>query len=130
MTNSILITKYILKILESNKDLKKLIPIKNIYPIDAKLGTKFPFAVIQRTSLMPASCKDGTYQDTVNFTIVVVDDNYIGCVTIANEIRKTLEGYGWRDDYMFVHDIRLTSASETIYNDTNIQQLEFTAVCD
>lgn len=130
MTNSILITKYILQILKSNKELLRLIPETNIMPIDARLGTKFPFAVIQRNSITVSSCKDGTYQDTVNFTIAVADDNYIGAVTIANEIRKTLEGYGWRDNDMFVHNIVLTNANETIYNDTQIQTLDFSAVCD
>lgn len=132
MTHSILITKYILKILGSSNELNNLIPIKSIYPIDAKLGTKFPFAVIQRSAIMCDYVKDGNYRDTVTFNIIIADDNYIGSVTIADKINEVLSGSGWRDseNNIYVHDIRLQTANEELYNDTFLQQLTFTCECD
>ena len=52
MTNSLLITKYIRTILSHDSNLMKKIPISQFYPVDAKSGTKFPFAVIIRTGMM------------------------------------------------------------------------------
>lgn len=128
MKHSLLITKYLLRILESNNDLKSLIDIKNIYPVDARLSSQFPFAVIQRTSINAANSKDGNYEDTVYFTVAVVDDNYVGAVTIADKIRETFENNNYRDDDIYVHYIRLTSSTETIYNDTNVQLMDFSAL--
>lgn len=132
MTHSILITKYILKILDSDVKLKKLIPMKSIYPIDAKQGSRFPFAVIQRNAVTCNYAKDGNYSDNVTFNIIIADDNYIGSVTIADKMNEVLSGSGWRDsdNHIYVHDIRLQTATEDIYNDTFLQQLTFTCNCD
>lgn len=127
MTHSILITKYILKVLEESEDLKTVLPIGSIYPIDARLSSTFPFAVIQRTSITPIGNKDGNNIDTVYFSIIVVDDTYIGCVTIADKIREALDGNGWRDKEanVFLRDIELQTANESIYNDAFLQTLDF-----
>ena len=98
MTNSLLITKYIRTILNQNAELMKKIPIKRFFPIDAKQGTKFPFAVISRTGMIDTQSKDGIYEDTVTVSIIVVDDNYYGSLDIANEIRNWLEGHSYKDE--------------------------------
>ena len=127
MTHSILITKYLLKILESDEELMQMIPIEKIYPIDARLSTSYVFAVIVRTSITPQGSKDGYNIDTVSFSVIVVDDTYINCVTVADKMREVLEGNGWRDNEsnVYLHDIELQTANESVYNDAFLQQLDF-----
>lgn len=130
MTNSLKLVKYILEILKLDENLSKHISIDKIFPIDARLSTSFPFAVIQRTSLIPSSSKDGIYEDTVNFTIAIADDNYIGSVNIAQAIRNALDIRSYKTDEVCIRQLRLTGASETLYNDTFIQELNFTVQFD
>ena len=125
MKNSLLITKYIRSILEQDKALMKLIPIKNFYPVDAKHGTKYPFAVIIRIGLEDDLSKDGVYEDTVVVQIYVVDDNYYNSITIANEIRNWLEGHTFKDDTIYIRKMKLSASSEAYYNDAYIQELTF-----
>ena len=126
MTNSLLITKYIRTILSQNDELMKKIPIKQFYPVDAKLSTTFPFAVIIRTGMMDNQSKDGIYEDIVTVSIIVVDDNYYGSIDIANEIRNWLEGHCYKDETINITQIKLSSTSEGYYNDAFVQELIFT----
>ena len=126
MTNSLLITKYIRTILSQDSNLMKKIPINQFYPVDAKTGTKFPFAVIIRTGVMDNQSKDGIYEDIVTVSIIVVDDNYYGSIDIANEIRNWLEGHCYKDETINITQMKLSSTSEGYYNDAFIQELVFT----
>ena len=125
MKNTLLITKYIRLILEQDITLMGMIPIKQFFPIDAKQGTKYPFAVIVRTGMQDNSSKDGIYEDIVNVSIIVVDDNYINSIEIANEIRNWLEGHSYKDETINIRRIRLSTTSEAYYNDAFIQELSF-----
>ncbi|MEE3490346.1 MAG: hypothetical protein VZR10_05730 [Methanobrevibacter sp.] len=125
MKNTLLITKYIRAILEQDTELMKKIPIKQFFPIDAKQGTAYPFAVIVRTGLQDNSTKDGIYEDVVTVTIIVVDDNYIDSIEIANEIRNWLEGHTFKDETIYIRRMSLSSTSEAYYNDAFIQELSF-----
>ena len=104
----------------------KKIPIKQFYPVDAKLSTTFPFAVIIRTGMMDNQSKDGIYEDTVTVSIIVVDDNYYGSIDIANEIRNWLEGHCYKDETINITQMKLSSTSEGYYNDAFVQELIFT----
>lgn len=125
MTNSLLVTKYIRYILSQDEALMSELPLDKIFAIDAKQGTKFPFAVIARTGMFDNLSKDGIYEDVVYVTVIVVDDNYIGSIKIANEIRNWLEGHIYKNDEINITRIRLSSSSESLYNDAFIQTLEF-----
>ena len=125
MKNSLLITKYIRSILSEDKELLKLIPIDHFYAVDAKLGTKYPFCVIIRTGMVDNQSKDGMYEDIITVSLIVVDDNYIGSITIANEIRNWLEGHRFKDETINIKQFKLTSSSENWYNDAYIQELQF-----
>ena len=126
MTNSLLITKYIRTILSQDSNLMKKIPIKQFYPVDAKLSTTFPFAVIIRTGMMDNQSKDGIYEDIVTVSIIVVDDNYYGSIDISNEIRNWLEGHCYKDETINITQMKLSSTSEGYYNDAFVQELIFT----
>lgn len=125
MTNSLLITKYIRTILSQDEDLMKKISIKHFFPVDAKIGTKFPFAVIIRTGMIDNQSKDGIYEDVITVSIIVVDDNYYGSIDIANEIRNWLEGHRYKDETINITRMKLNSTSEGYYNDAFIQELSF-----
>lgn len=126
MINSLLITKYIRTILSQDNNLMKKIPIKQFYPVDAKLSTTFPFAVIIRTGMIDNQSKDGIYEDIVTVSIIVVDDNYYGSIDIANEIRNWLEGHCYKDETINITQMKLSSTSEGYYNDAFVQELIFT----
>jgi len=103
----------------------KLIPIDKFYAVDAKLSSKFPFAAIERTGITSIRCKDGQYEDMVNVTIYIADNNYIGSVNIANEVRHWLEGHRYKDNDITITDVKLTGSSEVYANDAFIQKLDF-----
>lgn len=90
MVDSILIGKTIYKLLAESEDLKKYIGNK-IYPLVADNDVTFPFIIYYRTSIRNISCKDGYYEDEVNFTVITVSNKYIESLEIANIIRSILE---------------------------------------
>ena len=88
--------------------------------------TSFPFVIYKRNSLTPEYTKDryGT-GDTVSVEIVVASDNYLNSVTIAEEVRKSLENKRGSYDNFDVIDSKLISANEDFIEDTFIQSLVF-----
>ena len=125
MKQSLSINKYVLKLLKANSALMALTPYERIYPIYAKQGTTFPFIVINRDSVLSAYSKDGCFEDTVTVTATAVTDRYDVSVSIASEIRNSLEGKRYKDDNIYISQITMQSANETIYNNAFIQQLTF-----
>lgn len=151
MKNSILISKYIIALLKTNTNLSTLVGDK-IYPIDAKQGTTFPFIVVKRQNITTNYNKDGISYDNVNFSVIVVSTNYADSVSIAQEVRNTLELY--RGDVEYVQPIipssntngsnravvetttdtlnikliHFTNISEDLYNNAFVQQLTFEAI--
>ena len=130
MNNTLKLTKYVLDMLKNNDDVKNVIDTNNIYPVDARLGTQFPFAVVSRTSMSPANGKDGLYQDVVYFSVIVVDDTYSGSINIATAMRNALDRRAYQNEEASISQILLTNANENLYNDVFIQQLDFAAYFD
>jgi hypothetical protein len=58
---------------------------------------------------------------------MIVDDNYIGSVNIAEAIRTALDRRAYKTDEINIRSIRLVGASETLYDESFIQQLDFIA---
>ena len=125
MKQSLSITKYVLKLLKQNTALMALVPYAKIYPIYAKQGTTFPYIVINRDSLLSAYSKDGCFEDTVTVTAIAIADKYDVSVSIASEIRNSLEDKRYKDDNIYISQITMKSAYETTYNNAFIQQLTF-----
>ncbi|MDD3038259.1 DUF3168 domain-containing protein [Bacteroides sp.] len=122
---SLSIGAHIYKKLSDSTELAKLVADK-IYAISTKTETTFPFVVYKRSSLVPEYTKDryGT-GDTVSAEIVVVSDNYSNSITIAEEVRKSLENKRGKYDNFDVIDAKLLSADEDFIEDTFIQRLIF-----
>jgi hypothetical protein len=122
---SLSIGEHIYKQLSNSTELTKLVSDK-IYAISTKTETSFPFVIYKRGSLTPEYTKDryGT-GDTVSVEVVVASDNYSNSVTIAEEVRKSLETKRGSYNDFDVIDAKLMSADEDFIEDTFIQRLVF-----
>lgn len=125
-TNSLLVTKYILKILESSEEVRKFFNDK-IFPLEADFGSKYPFCAILRTGMRPASAKDGLYEDNVYFSVVVVSDTYGSAIDGANLIRNNLDRTYYIDSEISIRSILLENATETWQDNKFFQELMFVA---
>lgn len=102
----------------------KLSNIAKTYPIVAEDGTKYPFIVYQRVGLYSNDCKDGIYEDTATYQVVVVSDNYSKSIELAQQVRNSIEIY--RDVYqkMDIHSV-LVNAEEDYNNNAFVQKMQF-----
>lgn len=124
MDNSLLIGKYIYKLLTEDETLQKV--SKKIYPLVAKAETTYPFVVYSRTSLYPTYCKNGVIENTLDVQVIAVSDNYVESLEIANQIRNVLELKRYKDEDVFITDCRLSSVVEEYIEDAFVQRMTFT----
>lgn len=125
MDNTILAGKYLRNILISNQNVTSLIPATNIFPLIANADTQFPFIVYSRNSMNAVYSKDGTCENSISFTIIVVSDDYVQSLEIANAVRNALDTYRYKDENITIDRIKLTSAYEETFEDAYIQRLIF-----
>ena len=126
MDNSLLVGKYIYRMLSEDEVLSGKVTSKKIFPLVANADTTYPFIVYSRTGLTVEYCKDGTVEDTVDFLILSVSDNYVESLEVANQIRSILENKRYKDDTIQISSIRLSSVQEEYMEDAYIQRLNFT----
>ena len=120
MDNSLLIGKYIYKLLSEDEGLSGLVTPKKIFPLIANADTTYPFVVYSRTGLSVQYCKDGLVEDVVEMQIIAVSDNYVESLEVANQIRKTLELRRYKDDDIQIRECKLTSVYEEYMEDAFI----------
>lgn len=125
MDNSILAGKYIRSFMIENQELTSLIQPSNIFPLIANADTKFPFIVYSRNNLKPTYTKSFLTENNVEFTIIVVSDEYVQSLEIANAVRHSLEGYRYTDDYIKINPIHLDTVVEETLDDAYIQRMIF-----
>ena len=109
MDNSLLIGKYIYRVLSEDEVLSDRVTSRKIFPLVANADTTYPFIVYSRTDLTVEYCKDGVVGNTVDFQIIVVSDNYVESLEVANQIRSILEMKRYNDEDICISDIRLSS---------------------
>ena len=126
MDNSLLIGKYIYKLLSEDITLQNLVTSKKVYPLVAKPDTTYPFIVYSRTNLYPTYCKDGVTENILDVQVIAVSDNYVESLEVANQIRGVLELKRYKDENLFITDCRLASVAEEFMEDAFIQRLTFT----
>ena len=127
---SLSIGAYVYEKLSTSEGLKKLVGDK-IYPLSTTKSATFPFVLYKRSSLTPECTKDRySTGDSVSMEVVVASDKYLNSITIAEEVRKALEGKRGEYDNFSVIDARLSSASEDYIEDTFIQNLTFTFITE
>lgn len=126
MDNSLLVGKYIYRMLSEDEVLSGKVTSRKIFPLVANADTTYPFIVYSRTGLTVEYCKDGTVEDTVDFLILSVSDNYVESLEVANQIRSILENKRYKDNTIQISSIRLSSVQEEYMEDAYIQRLNFT----
>lgn len=122
---SISISKHIYAKLSESEALKPLVGDK-LFAISTKESTTFPFIVYRRESLIPAYTKD-RYDtgDNAAVEVVVVSDNYLNSLEIAEAVRLSLENKRCKYASFSVIGAKLLSASEDFIEDTFLQRLTF-----
>lgn len=123
MESSISINKHIFSILTSDKSLKEMVGTK-IFPIVADDDVKFPYIILERTSITPNTYKGGVGYDKVIFQIKIADSDYINTINIAEKVRELLE---LRTSNYFKR-IEFSNCNEDFINDTYRQILQFIAI--
>lgn len=122
---TLLCTKYIRQIIIEN-----ISALGNrVFPLDARMSTQFPFAVLIRDSISSSSyTKDGIAEDTVNVSVYVLTRDYDSGARMANDIRNLLDQKRYKTEEVNIHLIRFTGADET-YTDAGggafLQRLTF-----
>lgn len=124
MVNSILVGKIIYKLLLNDEPLGKLVN-KQIYPLVADHDTKFPFITYSRDNITSLSCKDGYYEDQINFTVTVVSADYLGSLDIANRIREILEKRVIKSDFLTLDNVTLSGIDESYIDNAYVQSMSF-----
>lgn len=124
MTNSLLIGEVINDLLTNDAELSDKIGNK-VYPIVASEGATFPFIVYRRVGMSSKGCKDGYYEDTVNFSVTILSETYFEGIYIAQSVRRILERQRIATDTLRMNDTRITSVNEEYQNNTYIQTINF-----
>lgn len=123
MESSISINKHIFSILTSDKSLKEMVGTK-IFPIVADDDVKFPYIILERTSITPYTYKGGVGYDKATFQIKIADSDYINTINIAEKVRELLE----LKTSSYFKRIEFSSCNEDFMNDTYRQTLQFIAI--
>ena len=123
MESSISVIKHIFRILSSDKTLNEMVGTK-IFPIVADDDVKFPYIILERTSITPYTYKGGVGYDKVTFQIKIADSDYINTINIAEKVRELLE----LKTSSYFKRIEFSSCNEDFLNDTYRQTLQFIAI--
>lgn len=84
-----------------------------IYPLVIPEGTpEYPFIVYGSAGISPTDTKDGSCEDNVNVSLVVVSKTYSSAIRIANMARYALEGVTAKYNDFEVRDCMLSGSSE------------------
>ena len=126
MDNSILVSKYIRRFLVENEEVQGLIDVNKIFPLIDNADTTFPFIVFQRSNLMPIYTKDILTENQITMVIIVVSNDYIQSLDLANAVRHALEGNIYRDNDIVISAMKMESITEESLEDAYIQRMVFT----
>ena len=126
MDNSILVSKYIRRFLVENEEVQGLIDVNKIFPLIDNADTTFPFIVFQRSNLMPIYTKDILTENQITMVIIVVSNDYIQSLDLANAVRHALEGNIYRDNDIVISAMKMESITEETLEDAYIQRMVFT----
>ncbi len=84
-----------------------------IYPLVIPEGApEYPFIVYGSAGISPTDTKDGSCEDNVNASVVVVSKTYSSAIRIANMARYALEGVSEKYKDFEVRDCMLYGSSE------------------
>lgn len=131
MINTILIGELIYDTLDNSSELSSYVG-ERIWPLVAPYTKPedviYPFIVYSKTNISSYTLdKDGWYNDTVDFQIVVESEKYLESIEIANIIRQLFEEQRVIDEGLniILDEVKMTNISENFTDDTFIQTLFF-----
>lgn len=125
MDNTLKIGKYIRQFLIEDERYNKIVGQSKTFPLIANAETSFPFVVYQRTSAKVNYTKDGRYQNILAVEITIICDNYPESIDLLCLVRNILEGKRYKDEDIWIRDIKVDEVSEDFNEDTFIQRISF-----
>ncbi len=124
MKNALSINKYINKFLTESETVTTLVSVQNIRPL-ILAPTIFPYVSFMHGNISSSYTKDGWSEDSTEVTIIAVSDDYSQTVDIAEAVRDLLDNKTYRDDDIFISEMRLSGATEDQIENVFVQRLSF-----
>lgn len=125
MDNTLKIGKYIRQFLIEDERYNEMVGQVKTFPLIANAETDFPFVTYQRTNAKVLYTKDGRYENMLTVEITILCDNYPESIDILCLVRDILEGRRYKDEDIYIRDIRVNEVSEDFNEDTFIQRITF-----
>lgn len=125
MDNTLKIGKYIRQFLIEDERYNEIVGQTKTFPLIANADTDFPFVTYQRTNAKVMYTKDGRYENLLEVEITILCDNYPQSIDLICLVRDILEGKRYKDEEIFIRDIRVNEVSEDFNEDTFIQRISF-----
>lgn len=124
MKNALSINKYINKFLTDSEEVTKLVEVSNIRPL-VLAPTEFPYISFMHSNISSEYTKDGWAEDTTEVVIICVSDDYGQTVDIAEAVRELLENSVYKDEDIYISQIRFSGATEDQIENVFVQRLTF-----
>lgn len=125
MRNALSINKYINKFLTESETVTSLVSVQNIRPL-ILAPTIFPYVSFMHGNISSSYTKDGWCEDNTEVTIIAVSDDYSQTVDIAEAVRDLLDNKAYKDDDIYISEMRLSGATEDQIENVFVQRLSFT----
>ena len=124
MKNALSINKYINKFLTESEAVTALVSVSNIRPL-ILAPTLFPYVSFMHGNITSSYTKDGWIEDTTEVTIICVSDDYSQTIDIAEAVRELFEEKAYKDDDIYISQIRLNGSTEDQIENVFVQRLSF-----
>ena len=124
MKNALSINKYINKFLTESEAVTELVKVSNIRPL-VLAPTTFPYISFMHGNINSEYTKDGWSEDTTEVVIICVSDDYGQTVDIAEAVRELLENSVYKDEDIYISQIRFSGATEDQIENVFVQRLSF-----
>ena len=125
MKNALSINKYINKFLTESEAVTSLVSVQNIRPL-ILAPTIFPYVSFMHGNISSSYTKDGWSEDTTEVTIIAVSDDYSQTVDIAEAVRELFDNKAYKDEDIYISEMRLSGATEDQIENVFVQRLSFT----
>ena len=124
MKNALSINKYINKFLTESEAVTSLVSVQNVRPL-ILAPTIFPYVSFMHGNISSSYTKDGWSEDTTEVTIIAVSDDYSQTVDIAETVRELLDNKAYKDEDIYISEMRLSGATEDQIENVFVQRLSF-----
>lgn len=124
MKNALSINKYINKFLTESEAVTSLVDVSNIRPM-VLAPVNFPYISFLHGNISSSYTKDGWCEDTTEVTIIAVSDDYSQTVDIAETVRELLDNKAYKDEDIYISEMRLSGATEDQIENVFVQRLSF-----